>query len=199
MIIIYYSNLPLIFFNQAFVKINVVLLFCWFSIWCGCLGHPLRCPPLWVCQWIQSCLLNIMIFLLEPTGAPAHFTVNVGETTSQSISLSWGKVNESDRNGIITGYKVVYQALPNGWSFTAHVSVGAEGERTTTTLYGLKPFTNYTIRVLAYTIKGDGPPSPEKTVQTKEDSKLHNNANHLVEILLIYICSGINYLCPTYL
>ena len=130
-----------------------------------------------------------MILPLEPTGPPAHFTV--GETTSQRITLSWGKVPESDRNGIITGYKVVYQALPNGESLTANVSVEEEKERTTTTLSGLNQFTNYSIRVLAYTVKGDGPPSPEKTVQTKEDSKLNNNANHLVEILLIYIWSAI--------
>ena len=140
-----------------------------------------------------------MILPLEPTGAPANFMVNVGETTSQSIKLSWGKVKESDRNGIITGYKVVYQELPNGGSNTAHVSVEEEKERTATTLCGLRQFTSYSIRVLAYTVKGDGPPSPEKTVQTKEDSKLHNNANHLVEILLIYIWSAIIFLCPTYL
>ena len=128
-----------------------------------------------------------MILPLEPTAAPADFTV--GETTSQSISLSWGAVPESDRNGIITGYKVVYQALPNGKRLTVNVSAGNGGERTSTTLSGLNQFTNYSIRVLAYTVKGDGPQSPEKTVQTKEDSKLNNNANHRVEILLhvIYV------------
>lgn len=138
-----------------------------------------------------------MILPLEPTGAPAHFAVD--ETTSQSITLSWGKVNESDRNGIITGYKVVYQPLPNGGNCTADVSVKEEKERTTKTLDGLDQFTNYSIRVLAYTVKGDGPPSPEKTVRTKEDSKLHNNVNHLVEILLIYIWSAINFLRPSHL
>lgn len=134
---------------------------------------------------------------LEPTGTPADFIV--GETTSQSISLSWGAVPPKERNGKITGYKVVYQPLPNGERLPVNVNVGNEGERTTTTLSGLNQFTNYSIRVLAFTVKGDGPPSPEKTVQTKEDSKLHNNANHLVEILLIYIWSAINFLCSSYL
>ena len=130
-----------------------------------------------------------MILPLEPTGPPADFTV--GETTSQSVSLSWGAVSEGHRNGIITGFKVIYQVLPNGRSLTANVSVGNEGERTTTTLSGLNQFTNYSIRVLAYTVKGDGPPSPEETLQTAEDSKLNNSANYLVEILLFYIWSAI--------
>ena len=138
-----------------------------------------------------------MILSLEPTGPPTDF--EVVETTSQSIVLSWGVVPEGHRNGIIAGYKVIYQALPNGGNLTANVSVGEEGKGTSTTLSGLNQFTNYSIRVLAYTVKGDGPPSVEQTVQTKEDSKLNNNANHLVQILFIYIWSAINYLCPTYI
>lgn len=130
-----------------------------------------------------------MILPLGPTGPPADFMV--GETTSQSITLSWDVVPNSDRNGIITGYKVVYQALPNGKRDTVNVSAGNEGEPTTTTLSELKQFTNYSISVVAFTVKGDGPPSAEETGQTAEDSKLHGNANHLVEILLFYIWCAI--------
>ena len=115
---------------------------------------------------------------LEPTGPPTD--VQVDQTTSQSISLSWSAVTEGHRNGIITGYKVIYQGLPNGVNHTVNVSAGNERERTTTTLSDLNQFTNYSIRVLAFTVKGDGPPSPVATVRTEEDSKLHNNANHQV-------------------
>ena len=38
-------------------------------------------------------------------------------------------------------------------------------------IYGLKKFTYYTIRVLAFTIKGDGAQSPTVNVSTDEDSK----------------------------
>ena len=38
-------------------------------------------------------------------------------------------------------------------------------------IYGLKKFTFYTIRVLAFTIKGDGAESPPVNVSTDEDSK----------------------------
>lgn len=38
-------------------------------------------------------------------------------------------------------------------------------------IYGLKKFTYYTIRVLAFTIKGDGAQSPPVNVSTDEDSK----------------------------
>ena len=137
-----------------------------------------------MCKWIQSWLLNIIILSLEPTDAPRDFTVL--KTFSQRISLSWAAVTKSDRNGIITGYKVVYQALPNGGSLTVNVSVGEEEGPTTTTLSGLNQFTNYSISVLAFTVKGDGPPSPSIVAQTREDSKSHKDLNHLVEILLIH-------------
>lgn len=38
-------------------------------------------------------------------------------------------------------------------------------------IYGLKKFTYYTIRVLAFTIKGDGADSPPVNVSTDEDSE----------------------------
>lgn len=38
-------------------------------------------------------------------------------------------------------------------------------------IYDLKKFTFYTIRVLAFTIKGDGTESPPVNVSTDEDSK----------------------------
>ena len=38
-------------------------------------------------------------------------------------------------------------------------------------IHGLKKFTFYTIRVLAFTIKGDGAQSPPVNVSTDEDSK----------------------------
>lgn len=112
---------------------------------------------------------------LEPTGPPTDFEVRPDSKTSRSITISWASVSDSLKNGIITGYRVIYRALPNGINSTVTVnaSEGSESERETTvkTLYGLNEFTNYSVRVLAFTVKGDGPPSVAITFQTEEDSK----------------------------
>ena len=57
-----------------------------------------------------------MILPSEPTAPPAD--IEVTPKSPQSISLKWGTVPPSDRNGKIAGYRLIYQALPNGTSFT---------------------------------------------------------------------------------
>ena len=58
-------------------------------------------------------LCKFMILCLEPSNAPQAVTVSV--TSSRSISVSWDPVIADDRTGIIKGYIVNYQALPNGY------------------------------------------------------------------------------------
>ena len=107
---------------------------------------------------------------LEPTAPPADVVVT--KKTSQSISLRWTAVTDRDKNGIIMGYRVIYQALPNGRIYNITVN-GVEGneEMLSATLDKLNEFTNYSIRVLAFTAKGDGPPTAAKIAETEEDSK----------------------------
>ncbi len=86
--------------------------------------------------------------------------------------MSWGKVSPEKQNGDIKGYKLIYQALPSGDGFTEMINITGEGAETTTkTLYNLNEFTNYSIAVLAFTVKGDGPLSVALVVQTEQDSK----------------------------
>ena len=70
------------------------------------------------------------------------------------------------RNGIITGYTITYQSLienDNGF-----VQAGPDDRQAILT--GLKEFVDYNISVVAFTVKGDGPPSII-VVRTDEDSK----------------------------
>ena len=95
--------------------------------------------------------------------------------TSTSIKVTWAPVKFKDRNGIIKGYKVIYRALPNGNDVTEFLNISMEnhdqtGEQTLT-LERLNEFTNYSIRVLAFTAVGDGPLSVAQVKQTLEDSK----------------------------
>ena len=72
------------------------------------------------------------------------------------------------RNGIITGYNITYQSLTendNGFE-----QAGPNDHQANLT--GLKEFVEYNISVVAFTVKGDGPPSVI-VVRTDQDSKLN--------------------------
>ena len=108
----------------------------------------------------------------EPSGPPEKVAlVNV---TSTSMKVTWTPVKVEDRNGIIKGYKVIYRALPNGDNDTEVVNITIESQDTekTLSLERLNEFTNYSIRVLAFTAIGDGPLSVAEVKQTLQDSKL---------------------------
>ena len=71
------------------------------------------------------------------------------------------------RNGIITGYNITYQSqTENNFGF---VPAGPNDRHANLT--GLKEFVEYNISVVAFTVKGDGPPSVVVIVETDEDSK----------------------------
>ena len=92
------------------------------------------------------------------------------KTSSTSISVSWEEVQAELRNGIITGYNIAYQSQTendNGW-----VQVGPNYREVNLT--GLKEFVDYNISMVAFTVKGIGPPFV-LVVRTDEDSKWHYN------------------------
>ena len=123
-----------------------------------------------------------MMLPLEPSSSPQ--SVQASAKNSTSVSVSWAAVVNKHRNGIIKGYKVIYQALPGGKNVTRFVNISDENQETEQdiTLGDLVKFTNYTIRVLAFTVVGDGPPSEVKIVQTQQDSKLHSSCEILKKI-----------------
>ena len=87
-------------------------------------------------------------------------------TSSTSISVSWEEVQAELRNGIITGYTITYQSLTE--NDNGFVPAGPDDRQAILT--GLTEFVDYNISVVAFTVKGDGPPSII-VVRTDEDSK----------------------------
>ena len=67
----------------------------------------------------------------------------------------------------------MYKALPNGEDKIkiVNVTINDQDEEQTLTIGELNEFTNYSIRVLAFTAVGDGPLSVAEVKQTLEDSK----------------------------
>ena len=70
------------------------------------------------------------------------------------------------RNGIITGYNITYQSLKG--NDNGSVLSGPNDRQANLT--GLKEFVKYNISVVAFTVKGGGPPNVT-IVSTDEDSK----------------------------
>ena len=128
-----------------------------------------------------------MILPLVPSNAPQAVTVSA--TSSKSIFVSWDPVIADDRNGIIKGYKVNYQALPNGDMATKFLNItkAQQNKRQTVTLDNLNEFTNYSIGVLAFTAFGNGPASVGQVVETLEDSKFYVNIFAVIVSFIVFV------------
>ena len=83
--------------------------------------------------------------------------MSVSEVTSSSITVQWGAVNCSHRNGDITGYSVRYGVQESGSTQTVSVSGGGAMQ---TTISGLTASTQYSIEVSAVNDAGTGDYSP---------------------------------------
>ena len=111
-----------------------------------------------------------VIILVPPAPSAAPTPMSLGSTTS-TITVQWGEVNCTDRNGDITGYSVRYG-----------VQGTAEGDRTVKnstgdssggmyTISGLFAATLYTVEVAAVNSVGTGVySSPITAVTVGEDS-----------------------------
>ncbi|XP_041725138.2 protein sidekick-2-like [Coregonus clupeaformis] len=87
-----------------------------------------------------------------PSCGPSN--VSALATTSSSILVRWGEVPQTDRNGLILGYKVVYKekgsdSVPQYWEVEGNTSHSVQ-------LSGLGKYVLYEIQVLAFTRIGDG-------------------------------------------
>ena len=128
-----------------------------------------------------------MVLLSEPDGAPQNVTGQ--NTSSTSILVSWEEVQAELRNGIITGYNITYQSLTendNGF-------LQASPNDHLANLTGLKEFVEYNISVVAFTVKGDGPPSVIG-VRTDQDSKSNNLPVFFLYVMFEYSCYSSRFL-----
>lgn len=101
---------------------------------------------------------------LVPAAPPQNvYGFNISK---HDIQVFWEEVPHRDVNGIILEYRVYFNET---WDEVFNKSV--KFPTTNTTLSFLRPYTFYSIQVLALTIKGDGPKSPPVIVRTEEEGK----------------------------
>ena len=106
---------------------------------------------------------------IPPAPSAPPTSVSVSEVTSSSITVQWGPVDCTDRNGDITGYSVQYGEVGSGSTQTMPVSGGSATEAT---ISGLMPSTTYFIQVAAVNSAGTGPYS-DPPVSTDTDGMVH--------------------------
>ena len=112
----------------------------------------------------------------EPDGAPQN--VRGHNTSSTSISVWWEEVQTDLQNGIITGYNITYESQTE--NDNGVVLAGPNDRQANLTV--LKEFVKYNISVVAFTVKGDGPPSVI-VVGTDQDSKFNYSLKKKIFLL----------------
>ena len=119
----------------------------------------------------------------EPDGALQN--VRGHNTSSTSISVSWEEVQSDLQNGIITGYNITYESQTEN---DKGVLLAGPNDRQAN-LTGLKKFVKYNISLIAFTVKGDGPPTVI-VVRTDQDSKLNYSLKKKIFVLSKKIPNG---------
>lgn len=97
-------------------------------------------------------LTQFVHFLTVPESAPVNLTSLPANTTA--LTVSWLPVIEEDRNGIILGHWVSLSNITG--EFIRNISF--LGSEVLTVILGrLEVWTNYSMQVCAFTVKGNGP------------------------------------------
>lgn len=95
--------------------------------------------------------------------------VEAKSATATSIDLKWSEVTELNSAQLL-GYIIIYKEIDKKFQEDNMKSVPPTP--TEAVLEDLKVFTNYTIRVYAFTENGNGVPSEAVSLRTQEDGRL---------------------------
>ena len=85
--------------------------------------------------------------------------------------MNWGEVPFSDQLGIIRGYRVLLWRTNDSEHILQNVTVMSRN----ISFMALEKYTNYSIQVSAFTIKGEGNQSEAIVVITGEDGESRSN------------------------
>uniref|UniRef100_A0A6B2E762 Putative down syndrome cell adhesion molecule 2 isoform r n=1 Tax=Phlebotomus kandelakii TaxID=1109342 RepID=A0A6B2E762_9DIPT len=96
--------------------------------------------------------------------------VRCAALTSQSLQISWQPPPAHHTNGLLQGYKLVFEPVLDDFTGTNEDIETRKTTAQTTVLTGLRKYTNYSVQVLAHTRMGDGVLSTSSFCQTEEDA-----------------------------
>ena len=112
---------------------------------------------------IVMLVVNFSLCYTAPTAAPLNVTGEFNDSTS--INISWSPPPFSDQNGNIVAYNITYQRTDSSDGGTIMISTSDRF----ITIPSLRPFTNYSVMVAAFTIAMG--PFEQTIVQTDSASE----------------------------
>lgn len=114
--------------------------------------------------------INTLFYFVVPSQPPA--ITQAVSTTSTTIYLKWTEVTQlNPANSTLLGYGIVYKKT--GEIFQIGFLKSVSPAPLEATLEDLEKFTNYKIRVFAFTDKGNGVSSQPVSLRTQEDGKVN--------------------------
>ena len=105
-------------------------------------------------------------------------------SNASSVYLNWTEVTSLDLNGIFQGYKVLYRITEQS-AYTEYTAKVSYGSKTEMLVNDLEMYTNYTLRVLAFTLSGDGFISDSVTVLVLDEGTLHFFGDQRLELIKV--------------
>ncbi|XP_015186972.1 PREDICTED: Down syndrome cell adhesion molecule-like protein Dscam2 isoform X7 [Polistes dominula] len=110
---------------------------------------------------------EVVATTLEDVPSSPPTDVRCTALSSQSLQVSWDPPPDSSLNGILKGYKVMWENMDS-------MTESSKSEMKITTaltvvIHGLEKYTNYSIQVLTFTRAGDGVASAPLYCVTEED------------------------------
>ncbi|KDR18099.1 Down syndrome cell adhesion molecule-like protein CG42256, partial [Zootermopsis nevadensis] len=108
----------------------------------------------------------VIIQTLEDVPSAPPQDVICTPVSAHDLQVSWLPPDRAHLHGIVQGYRLFFEPVEERYELGIRENRAIAA--TTTVLHGLKPFTNYSIQLLAYTRAGDGVISPVTFCTTEE-------------------------------
>ena len=106
------------------------------------------------------------ITIVVPDRPPREITAKALE--KDVVQLKWSPVSPKNTNGKVLGYRVFYSDVQ--YKSRANITVAGQKE-SNLIIKGLRPGTNYSFQMLAFTSKGDGAISASYFARTSSGIK----------------------------
>ena len=134
---------------------------------------------------VRNLHLNATDFFFElqkkaPSSPPAIDAQETRAEDAHTIRVKWNEINEQDQNGIIWGYTVYYNEKGQLKEFIKHTTVR------NILITGLKPFTEYCIKVTGFTKIGISPQGNCFNVKTLDSGKQLQKKTFLSFLLTLF-------------
>ena len=116
-------------------------------------------------------------FSLVPSAWPSRFFgINI---SAYDLLLNWSRIPYDDWRGFLLGYTILYRetdAVGSPWN----TSKVYGGNTLSSVIRNLNAYTNHTLRIACFTIKGNGNFSDDIVISTGEDGRHTTNIIYII-------------------